>query len=126
MKKENQLKTANTFRNIARYTLLSIGALLFVFALFSGAESFGGGFMGVIKNSPNAAPWLGLLVFVFIAWKWELFGGILITALGIFVTWYMSIRGDNFFVLPFIFFMLIILMGVFFLLSWYLRKKNTN
>ena len=114
MKKENQLKTANTFRNIARYTLLSIGALLFVFALFSGAESFGGGFMGVIKNSPNAAPWLGLLVFVFIAWKWELFGGILITALGIFVTWYMSIRGDNFFVLPFIFFMLIILMGVFF------------
>ncbi len=126
MKKENQLKTANTFRNIARYTLLSIGALLFVFALFSGAESFGGGFMEVIKNSPNAAPWLGLLVFVFIAWKWELFGGILITALGIFVTWYMSIRGDNFFVLPFIFFMLIILMGVFFLLSWYLRKKNTN
>ena len=126
MKKENQLKTANTFRNIARYTLLSIGALLFVFALFSGAESFGGGFMGVIKNSPNAAPWLGLLVFVFIAWKWELFGGISITALGIFVTWYMSIRGENFFVLPFIFFMLIILMGVFFLLSWYLRKKNTN
>ena len=126
MKKENQLKTANTFRNIARYTLLSIGALLFVFALFSGAESFGGGFMGVIKNSPNAAPWLGLLIFVFIAWKWELLGGILITVLGIFVTWYMSIRGDNFFVLPFIFFMLIILMGVFFLLSWYLRKKNTN
>ena len=124
MKKENQLKAAITFRNIARYTLLSIGALLFVFALFSGAESFGGGVIGVIKNSPNAAPWLGLLVFVFIAWKWELIGGILITSLGLFVTWFMSIRGDNFFIWPFIFFMLIILMGVFFLLSWYLRKKH--
>jgi len=124
MKKENQLKTANMLRNIARYTLLSIGALLFVFALFSGAESFGGGIMGVIKNSPNAAPWLGLLVFVFIAWKWELIGGILITSLGLFVTWFMSIRGDNFFIWPFIFFMVIILMGVFFLLSWYLRKKH--
>lgn len=124
MKQENQLKTANMLRNIARYTLLSIGALLFVFALFSGAESFGGGIMGVIKNSPNAAPWLGLLVFVFIAWKWELIGGILITSLGLFVTWFMSIRGDNFFIWPFIFFMVIILMGVFFLLSWYLRKKH--
>ena len=124
MKRGNYIKAANIFRNIARYTLLSFGSLLFVFALFSGAESFGGGIMGVIKNSPNAAPWLGLLLFVFIAWKWELIGGVLITSLGLFVTWYMSIRGDNFFIWPFIMFMLLILMGLFFLLSWYLRKKK--
>jgi hypothetical protein len=126
MNQQDQIKTANILRNIARTTMLTIGVLLFVFALFSGAESFGGGVLGVIKNSPNAIPWLGLLVFVFIAWKWELPGGILITALGLFVTWFMSVRGNNFYVIPFIFFLLIILMGVFFLLSWYLRRKSTN
>jgi len=123
MKQENQLKTANILRNIARYTMLTIGILLFVFALLSGSEGFGGGLMGVIKNSPNAFPWLGLLVFVFIAWKWELPGGILIVSLGLFVTWFMSIRGNNFYIIPFIFFLLIITMGVFFLVSWYLRKN---
>ena len=119
----NQVKTANILRNIARYTMLTIGILLFVFALLSGSEEYGGGLMGIIKNSPNAAPWLGLLVFVFIAWKWELPGGILIVSLGLFVTWFMSIRGNNFYIIPFIFFLLIITMGVFFLISWYLRKN---
>ncbi|MDX2442781.1 MAG: hypothetical protein QNK30_03165 [Bacteroidales bacterium] len=123
MNQINQVKTANILRNIARYTMLTIGILLFVFALLSGSEEYGGGLMGIIKNSPNAAPWLGLLVFVFIAWKWELPGGILIVSLGLFVTWFMSIRGNNFYIIPFIFFLLIITMGVFFLVSWYLRKN---
>ncbi len=123
MNQINQVKTANILRNIARYTMLTIGILLFVFALLSGSEEYGGGLMGIIKNSPNAAPWLGLLVFVFIAWKWELPGGILIVSLGLFVTWFMSIRGNNFYIIPFIFFLLIITMGVFFLISWYLRKN---
>lgn len=123
MNQKNQVKAANILRNIARYTMLTIGILLFVFALLSGSEEYGGGLMGIVKNSPNAAPWLGLLVFVFIAWKWELPGGILITALGLFVTWFMSIRGNNFNIIPFIFFLLIITMGVFFLVSWYLRRN---
>ena len=124
MHQDKQIKTANWFRNIARYSILSIGMLVFIFALLSGAEEYGGGLHGIIKNSPNVLPWVVLLVIVLIAWKWELVGGILIILLGIFAYWFISFRGNSFNVAPFIIFLLIILMGEFFLISWYLRRKK--
>ncbi len=124
MHQDKQIKTANWFRNIARYAMLIIGVLIFVFALLSGAEEYGGGLRGIIKNSLNALPWIALMVIVFVAWKWELVGGVLIILVGIFAYWFMSFRGNNINVAPFIIFLLIILMGEFFLISWYLRRKN--
>ena len=124
MHQDKQIKTANWFRNIARYSILSIGILVFIFALLSGAEEYGGGLHGIIKNSPNVLPWVVLLVIVLIAWKWELVDGILIILLGIFAYWFISFRGNNFNLAPFIIFLLIILMGEFFLISWYLRRKK--
>ena len=117
-----RIKTANIFRNTARYSLLVIGVLVFVFALLSGAENKGGGVMGIIKNSPNALPWVLLLVLVYVAWKWELTGGIIITALGLFLFYFFNFAGNNFFLVTFILTLLIILLGSFFILSWYLRK----
>jgi hypothetical protein len=70
-------------KKIVIYLLLFIAAFWFVFALLSGAEEYGGGLQGLIKNSPNALPWLILLIFVFVAWKWSLAGGIIIIGLGI-------------------------------------------
>jgi hypothetical protein len=70
-------------RYIARAVLSVFVTLLFIFALLSGAEQQGGGVMGVIKNSPNALPWLLLLVLVYVAWRWELLGGALIIVFGI-------------------------------------------
>ncbi len=106
--------------------MLALGVLIFVFALLSGALEYGGGLQGVIKNSPNALPWVALLVIVFIAWRWELVGGILIILVGIFAYWFVSFRGNDFNVAPFIIFLLIILMGEFFLMSWFLRRKNAS
>ncbi len=126
MHQDRQIKTANWFRNIARYSILSIGMLVFIFALLSGAEEYGGGLHGIIKNSPNALPWVVLLVIVLIAWKWELVGGILIILLGIFAYWLVSFQGNDFNVSPFIIFLCIILMGEFFLISWYLRRDNAS
>ena len=40
-------------RKIARTLLLAITTIVFVFALVSGSESYGGGLIGIIKNSPN-------------------------------------------------------------------------
>jgi len=117
-----QIKIANILRNTARYSLLIIGVLIFIFALLSGAESQGGGVMGIIKNSPNALPWVLLLVLVYVAWKWELVGGIIITALGLFLFYFFNFAGNNFFLFTFILTLLIILLGSFFILSWYLRK----
>jgi len=124
MKKQLKLKTANLLRNIARYTLLVVGILVFLFALASGSEAYGGGIMGIIKNSPNAIPWVALLVLVYVAWKWELIGGIIITLFGLAAIYFFSFRGSNFFVSTFILTILITVLGTFFLLSRYLERGS--
>lgn len=114
---------ATILRNIARYFLLILGILVFIFALLSGAEGYGGGFEGVIKNSPNALPWLILLILVYVAWRWELLGGIIITLLGLSMVYYFNFNGSNFFISTFILTLLITLLGYLFIISWWLRRK---
>lgn len=70
-------------RYSARSVLIVTASFWFVFALLSGAEKLGGGIMGVINNSPNAIPFLLLWGIVFIAWKWELVGGILLMSISL-------------------------------------------
>lgn len=111
-------------RGIARYTLFVIGVLVFAFALMSGSESYGGGIRGIIKNSPNALPWLVLLVLVWVAWRWELIGGIIISLFGLWALFFFVLLGNNFFLSTFIIILLIILLGSFFILSWYLRREK--
>ena len=117
----NKLKLANLFRNIARYVLLILAILIFIFALLSGAEP-DEGISGIIRNSPNALPWAILLIIVWIVWKRELLGGIIIILFGIAGAIFFSIWNDLF---EFVFWLIlgIILLGIFFLLSWRLRKK---
>ena len=125
MSLNRRLFTANFFRNTARYVLLTLGIPVFIFALLSGS----GGISGIIQNSPNAIPWLLLLVLVFIAWRWELIGGVIITLLGLIMVYFFNFRSPNFFLVTFILTLLITLFGSFFLLSWYLRKnivENTD
>ena len=119
-----RLKTANILRGIARYTLLVLAILVFIFALLSGSEEKGGGIAGIIKNSPNAIPWLILLIFVYVAWKWELVGGIIITLLGIAMLYFLVFVAPNFFLATFILILLIIMLGAFFILNWHLRKER--
>ena len=96
MEDNKNLKTANAFRFIARYALLILGMSAFVMALFFGAGDYGGGLTGIIKNSPNAMPWALLLVILFIAWKKEKIGGILLTFLGIAMVYFFNFSGPNF------------------------------
>ncbi len=125
MNKEKNLLLAKYLRGIARYTLLVVFSLVFIFALLSGSGDYGGGIKGIIQNSPNSAPWLIFLVLLFIAWKWELIGGILITLLGFGAMYYFCIPWKGF---EFAFYLslVIIVFGSFFIISWYLRKKANN
>ena len=119
---------ANWLRIIARIGTLTLGSLIFLFALFSGAEAYGGGFMGVIKNAPNAFPWALILLAAIIALRWELIGGILVTLLGVIAAAkYVffasgSTMGADPFVLLFI--GLIPLFGSCFIFSARLRSKK--
>ncbi len=125
MNKERNLLLAKYLRGIARYTLLIVFSLTFVFALLSGSGDYGGGIKGIIQNSPNSAPWLIFLVLLFIAWKWELIGGILITLLGFGAMYFFCYPWKGF---EFAFYlsMFIIIFGSFFIISWYFTRKANN
>lgn len=114
--------SAVILRNIARYTLLVFGVLIFIFALFSGAEEYGNGIKGIIKNSPNAIPGLIFLGLVYVAWRWELIGGILITILGIFALGFFGIFSSNFMVPTLIISLIPVILGSFLIVSWYLSR----
>ncbi len=111
-------------RNIARIILLVLTSLLFLFSLVSGADSSEGVIKGIIMNSPNAFPWLILFLMIYIAFKWELVGGILITLMGFSsIIFYRSWK--HLFVLFAVSIPLIVL-GNILIITWFLTKKEKN
>jgi len=105
-------------------TILTILVLtIAVFAVFSGADAYGGGVRGLIKNSPNALPWALLLVPVIIAWKSEKIGGILILVLGLGLVYYFN-TGPNFFLATFLVTCMIPVLGGCLLIISRLRNRK--
>ncbi len=102
-------------RRTSQILLFAITTLVFVFALLSGSESFGGGFMGVVKNSPNTLPWLLLFGLNYLVWKKELLGGIILTIFGLFITYFFNFNGGNFDIIVFSMTTLITLLGIIFI-----------
>jgi hypothetical protein len=111
-------------RKTARILLFTITTLVFVFALLSGSEGYGGGFMGIVKNSPNALPWLLLFGLNYLIWKKELLGGFILTVFGLFITWFLNFKGANFWWTTFAFTSFITLLGVIFILLGLKKIKN--
>lgn len=112
-------------RWIARIALVVTALFWFIFALLSGAENYGGGMHGILTNTPNAIPWLILFVFVYVAWKWELVGGWMIIAFGIFSAFFFNVVAE-----PIVFLMItmpLLILGSLLLISRYMdaeRKHN--
>jgi len=98
----NQIKTVTTVQRIALLLLLILSSVIFLFALVSGAETFGSGFSAIVQNSPNTLPWLGLLVLVWVARRNKATGGLLIGVFGLIITWFLNFRGQNFFLITFV------------------------
>ena len=120
----NKNKIAKYLRCTVRTILLVVSIFWFIFALFSGAEEYGGGLKGVLMNSPNALPWLLLFLLIYIAWKKELIGGSLITLMG-FLTIFFFKTYEHLLI-----FMLLslplILLGGSLIVSYYLDKNKKN
>ena len=71
-------------RPMARAVLVTLALFWFGFAVLSGAEQDGQGIGALLRNLPNALPWLGLFAIVYVAFRWEGVGGaILILAGGV-------------------------------------------
>lgn len=122
MRMLHKLPLATLLRLLAGSITVLIGSVSFIFALFSGSETYGGGPVGILLNSPNAFPWALLLLLVFIARKWERAGGLLITLFGLLLLYFFVIQGSRFYWLVFLMTLSITLCGVCFIVSSYLRK----
>ena len=115
-------KLAKYLRYTARTILLIVSSFWFVFALLSGSEKYGGGLKGILMNSPNALPWLLLFAFVYVAWRWELIGGILIALMGLYTAFFFDVL-ESPIVLLLISVPLMALGGAL-IASWHLAKKK--
>jgi len=116
------MRKANRIKRTALILGLIFGVLVFVFALLSGAEAYGNDFWAVLKNTPNALPWLLFLLIIWFAWKQELMGGLTLIGLGISLLFLFDSFRD--FQWPtFIVAMLVILDGFLFVLSWWIKKE---
>lgn len=121
MSTDRLLRRANLLRNVSRAGLLLIGVVVFGISLIMGADLADEGIGGLISNAPNALPWLGLLVLIWVAWKWELIGGVLITLVGAWMVYFFN-SGPNFWITTFLLTLLIPLLGIGLVASWWLRK----
>lgn len=104
-----------------RVLSLVFGLFIFIFSLFSGSEEYGGGFTGVLKNSPNALPWAVLLGIVYLAWKNDKIGGYFFLAFGILSVLFFKTWQDLIVFLIVSFPMLLV--GGLFLLNYYDKGK---
>ena len=112
---------ANLFRSIARFSLLLIGMTMVSIAIFTGALNYGITIDNILRNLPDAIPWFLLLFSLYIAWEFELVGGIIILLLGLGGIFYM--QASNHSTLPQETIMWgIILSATLFILSWSLRR----
>jgi hypothetical protein len=121
MAKKKLMKTAKYLRYTARTVLLIVASFWFVFALLSGSEEYGGGLKGILMNSPNALPWLLLFAFVYVAWRWELIGGILVALMGLYTAFFFDALES-----PIVFLLIsvpLMLLGGLFIASWHLTKN---
>lgn len=112
------MKVEGYLRYIARGVLLAVAGFWFIFALLSGAGQYGGGFSGIIKNLPNAIPWVVLFIFVYIAWRWEHIGGTLVALMGIGTIFMFDAEPIVLLAISFP----LILLGAALVASWYFRR----
>ncbi len=119
----SQLKWIKWTRNAARILLLIISVVLLVFSLISGMEAYGNGLSALVKNSPNALPWVILFIVSLIAYKRHVFGGFLTLIIGLWMLYFFNFRGGNFFMTTFIVTLLIPFLGFVLITTGYLLKK---
>lgn len=111
-------------KTVARTLMLVFSAFWFGFALLSGAETFGGGVKGVLRNSPNALPWFFLLVFIFLYWYYEIVSASLMILIGLVTLFFFDA-----FQSPFVLFAIsipILILGSTLLITAVLTRKRNQ
>ncbi|MCD6091355.1 MAG: hypothetical protein J7J72_07625 [Bacteroidales bacterium] len=115
------LSLANFFQHIARYGILIIGFSMVSIAIFTGAINYGITIDNILRNLPDAIPWFLILVTLYLAWEFELIGGLIMLGLGLGGIFYMQASNDA--TIPQLTIMIAItIFAVSFIVSWSLRQ----
>jgi len=116
------IDTVNKTRIGVSVILITISIVLLFFTLISGSEEYGSTFSGIVQNSPNATPWVVLLIGSLIGYKRPVFGGFLVFMIGLGMFFFFNFQG-NFFFTTFIISLIIPLFGFLLLMCGYYLKK---
>jgi len=119
------LRLANFFQTTARFGILVLGFTMVSIAIFSGALRSGITIANILTHLPDALPWFLLLFTLFLAWDYELIGGLVILALGLGGLFYFQANDQAAIISFFSEVMLmwaIISFALMFILSWFIRR----
>jgi hypothetical protein len=119
----NIIKITKFIRIILHIILLAITTLVFLFALFSGANP---GFKGIIQNIPNVLPWIALYILNIVIFYNEIISGSLIVILIIFLFAFFNIIPQNNWGTFFIFLLPILIIGFAFIILGIINKNKTT
>ena len=108
----------------ARISFLILTLFWGIFALLSGANEYGGGIRGIIKNSPNAIPWIVLLGVNYIAWKWEITVGVIILLIGLILSFFFNMWSPKGLFLVGVIFTPLEVIGILLLIHGILERKK--
>lgn len=77
-------------RRVARTALVVVTLFWIIFGIVTGFQTEGG--MGATFDSfENILPWLAIIILWFIAWRWEILGGLSIIAFSIYMAFYLGV-----------------------------------
>jgi len=77
-------------RRVARIALAVVSLFWIIFGIIAGTQAEGG-ISALFQDFTNIIPWLAIILLWFIAWKWEILGGLLIIAFSIFMAFHMNV-----------------------------------
>ncbi|MFY0674008.1 MAG: hypothetical protein JXQ87_11410 [Bacteroidia bacterium] len=121
---KNRMSIAKGLKYTSLVSVSLISILIFVFALVSGSAAYGVGLAAIIRNIPNATPWIGLILITIISWRNSLAGGICITIFGIAAVYFFNFSGANFFLSTFVLTCSTVVLGLMLLASYFLKPRK--
>ena len=82
-------------RRVARTALVVVTLFWIIFALLKGSQSEGG-ITSILENYTEILPWLAIIILWFVAWRWEILGGLLIIIFSIYMAFDLGVfEGDS-------------------------------
>ena len=81
-------------RRVARTALLIVTIFWIVFGIFSAMQSEGG-INAIFDDFMNILPWIAIIILWFVAWRWEIIGGLLIIAFSVYMAFHLGVFDGN-------------------------------